>query len=259
MAVPIFCINLERAADRLAFMHEQAAKAGITFERVPGNWGLEVTPDAIRDKFLRPDGTKKTRLRPGQIGCYSSHLKTYALIVERDLPMALVLEDDVELPADLVAIVDEIIAHLPPAWDFVKLCNDPKRAVYSVRRIGSRHLVRFSRQPSKGGGYLVSRSGALKMLAPESRPFPFDGELSRPWRFGLDIYGVCPKPINQLVLPSATIAQGGRADIWKSPYHRVQGTLYGLSKMGPWGLMKCRVAEALGTLRGTRTAPLIVE
>lgn len=257
--IPAFVINLDQAADRLEFMHQQAASASIRFERVRGNWGVDIEPLFIRDKFVHADGSLKTRLRPGQIGCYSSHLKTHALIAERNLPMALVLEDDVVLPADFSQILKKIIGNLPPSWDIVKLCNDPKRAVFSVRRVDDRHLVRFTRQPSRGGAYLISRNGAFKMLRANSRPFPFDGELSRPWRFGLDVYGICPAPVRQIDLPSATTAQGGRTKVWKSPWQRTRALVYAISKVGVNNLIACRLAEARGTFKRNRPVPMIVE
>lgn len=256
---PIFLINLDSDTHRLDFMRRQAASAGVEFERVPGNWGLKVEPEAVREKFLRPDGSVKTRLRPGQIGCYSSHLKVHAMIIERGLPMALVLEDDVELPAGFAQILDAIVDALPRSWDIVKLCNNPKRAVFSLRRINDRHLVRFSRQPSLGGAYLINRGGAAKMLRADRRPFPFDGELSRPWRFGLDLYGICPAPVRQLHPPSATIAQGGRTKVWKSPWQRTRAWAYAVSKIGMRGLIACRIAETRALLRGDRQVPMIVE
>jgi glycosyl transferase family 25 len=34
-AVPAYVINLDRSTDRLAFMHQQAERFGLPFERVP--------------------------------------------------------------------------------------------------------------------------------------------------------------------------------------------------------------------------------
>src|SRR5262249_11433051 len=41
-------------------------------------------------------------------------------------------------------------------------------------------------------GYLISRRGAQKFLAPRPRYWPIDTDIRRPWHFGLNVFGVCP-------------------------------------------------------------------
>lgn len=48
------------------------------------------------------------RLSPGQIGCAMSHLAIYRRMIEQDLDCALVVEDDVVLPADIHGILQAI-------------------------------------------------------------------------------------------------------------------------------------------------------
>lgn len=48
------------------------------------------------------------RLSPGQIGCAMSHLGIYRRMIEQDLDCALVVEDDVVLPADIHKILHAI-------------------------------------------------------------------------------------------------------------------------------------------------------
>ena len=169
MTPHIFFLNLDRASDRLAFMQSQAAAAGVEIERVQGTLGTAVDT-SVRSQFLNEDGSIASHLSAGEVGCYASHLKAYREVVDRDLPLALVLEDDVELPAGLAGILRETVAHLPAQWDVVKLCNSAERAVYTLSALSNgSHLVRFYRQPPLAGAYLISNTGGARCLRQTAR------------------------------------------------------------------------------------------
>ena len=55
------------------------------------------------DKFL-VDGKSGSRLSPGEVGCYASHLLAYEIIMKRDLKHAIILEDDIIIDRDLHAL-----------------------------------------------------------------------------------------------------------------------------------------------------------
>ena len=253
MTPHIFFLNLDRASDRLAFMQSQAAAAGVEIERVQGTLGTAVDT-SVRSQFLNEDGSIASHLSAGEVGCYASHLKAYREVVDRDLPLALVLEDDVELPAGLAGILRETVAHLPAQWDVVKLCNSAERAVYtlSVLSNGS-HLVRFYRQPPLAGAYLISNTGARKMLAARPRVRPVDIEFRQPWHIGLDMYGVCPRLIQQRHDIESEIGKLGRRGR-SGPRDRAPARTfaYAVGKIGLMQTLVCRVVEWTALL-GLRT------
>ena len=74
--------------------------------------------------------------KPGEVGCYASHLKTMKIIVERDLDYALVLEDDAILPADSPrrSVAQGAGRGCRRGWDLVHICRDTNRAVKPVAR-----------------------------------------------------------------------------------------------------------------------------
>jgi len=243
--LPIFVINLDVATERLSFMQGQAAKADIAFERIAGVRGTQV-PENLRDQFLNADGTPRSSLSAGEIGCYASHLEAARLIVARDLPAALVLEDDVELRGDLKSFLTQIAGVLPDAWDIVKLCNYHHRTVYCVRRFGDSHLVRFYRQPALAAGYLLSRQGAAKLLAPQPRIRPIDIEMRQPWHMDLDIYGVCPPPVKQLSFLRSYIKNESDFEPARG-YGQFQYETfkYAVRHMGLWQALACRAVDAV--------------
>jgi len=198
-------------------------------------------------------------LRPGEVGCYASHLEALRTVVEQELECALILEDDAVLPGDLVPILRNILTTVPAGWDIVQLCRNPSRAVKPIAVLGhGAKLVRYSRVPETTTGYLVSLSGARKFLAPVKRYWPVDTDLRQPWRFGLEIYGVVPKLIAaHCAFPSSINALGYKSRMrrglpWPSrycwtgsPLHTPHGLFFNIKTLGlvPWAI--CYLQNAL--------------
>jgi hypothetical protein len=65
--------------------------------------------------------------------------------------------------------------------------------------------------PNGTGAYLISRTGAIKFAeAYTKRMLPIDEDLRRPWRSGLNTYGVLPPPVVADVLEPSRIDKMGR-------------------------------------------------
>lgn len=201
--VQALVINMDRSPDRLAFMESQCAKAGLAFTRVPGLLADDLPP-ALRSSFFDDAGTRTRSLKAGEIGCFAAHLSIFAgMAAGRYGPVALVLEDDCALPADLGEVIDALLRAAPAGWDVMRLSNKPKRAYVPFARLPSGHqVIRYSKVPNCAGGYLVSLAGARKLLRSGAKDLPFDEYLRRPWLHGCSIYGLWPPLIEQLDLPS---------------------------------------------------------
>jgi len=246
-----FFINRDCDTDRRYHIERQIEGAGITGARVTGVNALAV-PDELRNYFF--DGDKLiSPLNPGEVGCYASHLKALRAIVDGNLAYALVLEDDAILPADTDAIVKDILANIPVDWDVVHICGDPRRATKPIAQLPQgRSLVRYSRIPSGAFGYLVSQSGARKLLKPTMRYWPFDTDLRCPWLFDLQVYGVAPKIVEHGgTAASVIIAAGGRSrarrglpvpsrGAWTgNPLHCPEGVAFNFKTLGPTWWFRC--------------------
>src|SRR5262245_7733227 len=134
--LPVFVINLDRSTERLARIKERCAAIKIPFERFPAISGADLPPN-LRPYFCDTSGKIISRLMPGEIGCYASHLGVWQLIVERDLPAAMVCEDDADLPAETEALTQEIMAALPVDWDMVLLTSTPSHAFRPLSRLSN--------------------------------------------------------------------------------------------------------------------------
>jgi glycosyl transferase family 25 len=125
---------------------------------------------------------------------------------------------------------------------------------------GGRKLVRFSRVPLGRAGYLVSRSGAAKLLKPRKICAPGDVEITHPWLLDLDIYGVEPPPILQerRKFPSVIGGNRGRMSPWKRAAPDPRRLLFNMRKLGPLWWLRCTAANLARAVFGAprREPPL---
>lgn len=132
-------------------------------------------------------------LEPGEIGCYASHMAAWQrLLASGDAAMA-IFEDDIEIEidADLVQVL-EAVAQTPVRFDLVKLIGRRHEKIRARQPLhGRRELIAYRRVPSLTGAYVISASGAQKLLA-FRRPFgrPVDVDMRHWWECGLDVLGV---------------------------------------------------------------------
>ena len=90
----IFVVNLDRAKSRWEHIQEVMHDADLEIERLPGVDGRQLTETELKtyatklSLFFQPKGV---------IGCYLSHRKFWQYVVDRNLPSAIIFEDDVRL------------------------------------------------------------------------------------------------------------------------------------------------------------------
>ncbi|MEQ1755579.1 MAG: glycosyltransferase family 25 protein [Micropepsaceae bacterium] len=194
MSTQVFLINLEKDRDRLAVMSDQLGMLSIPFERIDAVYGTKM-PEWIRPYFLDADGRIASKLLPGEVGCYASHLLVLKRIADSGRP-ALVLEDDVEISPDFPSILNSI-SQLPQGWEIIRLSNPYKRSYVPVSRINSNYqAVKFTHVSPSTGAYLVTPEGARKFLDwKQLRSLPVDQDMRRVWDCKLVTYGIFPRPI----------------------------------------------------------------
>lgn len=193
MTLPIYAINLDRSVGRWTMLAESAAAAGLSLTRVPGVDGRAVPPqsriDVSEAGFRRMAGRT---MRPGEYGCYQSHLAALDMIVASGVPAAVIVEDDVAFGADFAPRVEAILADCPQA-EVVKLFNHRNKGFrrHAVTRAGD-EIGRCLHGPQGSAAcYLVTGSGARK-LARALRPMvlPYDVDLERGWKTGATTFTV---------------------------------------------------------------------
>ena len=253
----VFVINLDRDRDRLNRMVSEAHRVGIEFERFVAIDGNRLDID-LRDQFYLGSDPHEKAFTPGEIGCYASHLRIHRLLEDREGEYALILEDDVRLDDDLIPTIEAAVARAGD-WDIIRLSNSPKSAVLPVAPLGNgRDLVRFWTVPNGTGAYLISRTGAIKFSEGYARrTLPIDEDLRRPWRSGLNMYGVVPPPVEPDVLEISQIDTMGRDRKLAArarfrdaaPHRDFAGKLrYRLDAFGSFGFARAFVRSGIASL-----------
>jgi glycosyl transferase, family 25 len=168
--VHAYVINLARSLDRRAHITAELKKTGLDYDIMTAVDGrdLDMSDPAVVDPAL------VARLQPtliaGTVGAALSHLNAYRQIVADGLDMALVLEDDVMVPADLgsltAAVADQLdgveVALL--SYDSHETCMMSREG--SVPLPGSRWLALpiDVGQPMSGAAYIITREACERMI-----------------------------------------------------------------------------------------------
>lgn len=198
---PVFVINLARSPERWQALQAQASAHAVPLTRVEAVDASALAPKASRGTLSnewpgldRPgfEWRNGRSVLAGEYGCYRSHLAALAEIVRRDLPFAVVAEDDVVLPADFTARLDAIVGAVPDC-DVVKLVNHRVPGFVEIKRtrLGDRIGRCLFGPTGSSAAYLVSAKGARKLAARLAiMRLPYDVALERFWASDLRFYAV---------------------------------------------------------------------
>ncbi|MBB6303766.1 glycosyltransferase family 25 protein [Rhizobium leucaenae] len=215
----VFLINLDRAGDRLTAMQEKLDRVGLQFERVAAVDG-EMLGFPLAEFSERSFRFMHGRRRnPGEVGCYLSHVECARRLLESESKFALVLEDDLEFPADLTELLQAAL-EAAAAWDILRLSTVNRGRKFSFARLTEKRNLAIALTREKGSGaYLINRRAAhwfVEKLLPMRLPFDlaFDVEFFD----GLKSVFVSPPPIDQMIgLPSQI--QSKRRRYHRSRWH----------------------------------------
>lgn len=211
---PIYVINLDRDVERMASLARSLEALALPFTRVSAVLGKQV-PDWERlvDAGLYAARNRLPMPRPGEVGCYLSHLKAMEAFLATDAAWCVILEDDVEVRPECV----EVLAALgrQDDWDLVKLfCFHAGLPVRKRALTATHQLVVHLTRTTSSAAYAINRRGAatlLKSMRPISEQV--DHALERPWETGLRVRGVRPLPVVLAPVAAATtIGYGDRND-----------------------------------------------
>jgi glycosyl transferase family 25 len=165
MTIPCYYINLDRSPERDASFRAECARVGIEPTRVPAVDGRTI--DAAEQARLSALKSGRLGLGPGEMACYLSHRKVWAMIRDGQAAWAFVAEDDIHFSAD-AGLFFKDDSWLPASGvDIVKAETARQRVRMSTHLAANAfgHKMRVL-QSYHGGtaGYFVSRAGAAKLL-----------------------------------------------------------------------------------------------
>jgi glycosyl transferase family 25 len=105
----VYCINLERRADRRETVNTEFLREGIDVEFFPATDGRVEAPSGIYTS-------------PSEYGCAMSHVRVWRDMVAKGYDMALVCEDDVFLVPNFKSKLENIVSEANTVpWDFLHL------------------------------------------------------------------------------------------------------------------------------------------
>lgn len=202
---PIYVINLDRDVERMASLAGNLQALSLSFERVSAVLGKEV-PDweKLVSSELYSARNRLPMPRPGEVGCYLSHLKAMEAFLQTDAHWCVILEDDVEVKPECLEVLAAL--GMQDDWDLVKLfCFHSGLPVRKRALTASHHLVVHLTRTTSSAAYAVNRRAAetlLKSMRPISEQI--DHALERPWETGLRVRGVRPLPVNLAPVSTTT-------------------------------------------------------
>ncbi|WP_439552846.1 glycosyltransferase family 25 protein [Falsiroseomonas sp.] len=159
--IPIYVISLARAVARRREITAHLNQLGLRFELVDAVDGARIPAEERR--AMQVPGRD---LRPGNLGCYLSHIEVYRRMEAGQAPVALVLEDDALLDPRIVPLLRRGVPRLD--CDYCLLdCHpaNPQGHVYYDRRDGVTLGAGFTAftvhaAPTGTHAYLVTREAA---------------------------------------------------------------------------------------------------
>jgi len=162
--VKAYVINLVRSPERRAHMQRELHKTGMEYEFIEAVDGTECdledssisSPISLGRGLIQQGAWRGARYWPGVLGCALSHLKVYRKILEDGAEVALVLEDDIILPADIHELAEAVAAHMTTA----------EVALLQYHNLGANH----------GRALRLSRMTATQL--PRSRVLAFPAEIA---------------------------------------------------------------------------------
>ena len=165
-----YVINLARSLDRRAHIMLECQRAGLDFEIVPAVDGR--TLDLSDSTLIDPSLASRCQFPAGTAGCALSHFHIFQKILEDGRDRALVLEDDILLPADLSDLADDVGDHMTGAeaalLEYACFPPGPLRVSSegSVDLPSTRLLALpiDARQLANTGAYVITRQACERMI-----------------------------------------------------------------------------------------------
>jgi GR25 family glycosyltransferase involved in LPS biosynthesis len=129
----IHVINLDRDVKRWESIQTQAKQLGLTVDRFKAIYGKDIRYNQMRTHGIgnamvradRNDHKGENLHNLGVVGCYLSHRALIEHLGKMNVPDSyghLILEDDVQLPADFLqpgGSWDKLKRHIPADWDMI--------------------------------------------------------------------------------------------------------------------------------------------
>jgi glycosyl transferase, family 25 len=220
--ITVFIVSLKNSTDRRAQLQKHLDAIGLQFEWFDAVYGKALSDEEIA-KYCDEQSIKENPvwLSRSAIGCALSHYFIYQEIIKRNLPYALILEDDIIFEKDFIPVIDQFAATLKEneiaalyyqSWEPIKLIKDTKQTINNTY---SSYSPVDIFQPISTAGYIITLDACKtfsEAMIPIRRTADSWGQYSKVNAFE-HFRCVYPRPVDTVDAKS-TIEYIG--DNWKS-------------------------------------------
>ena len=174
--LPIFVINLKRSSNRKANISKQLDSLNLDYQFIEAVDGTKFTPYEVVEKYgeqvFYTNTYNHQRMTLGSLGCLLSHIKFYELMIDKNIPIACVLEDDAEVSPLFPEVLNSVVLQ-KVSWGtlllghyskYKKSYNKGAETVYWKKKVCPNHYIaRVAEFPFTTIGYLIKLSTAKKL------------------------------------------------------------------------------------------------
>ncbi|KAI8319635.1 hypothetical protein GQ54DRAFT_264971 [Martensiomyces pterosporus] len=160
----VYVINLDRREDRRNTMGQMMKYLNVQYELFQATNETEVERAASPksgDGEDAPAADIKYHTRPAERACMHSHMSVLKDIVIHGYQRTLILEDDVDMEADIKDRLGDLLPHVPSTWDLLYLGHCSKE---TFQRTEFHKNLYLARRPSCTHAYAISLEGAKLAL-----------------------------------------------------------------------------------------------
>lgn len=229
LSIPVFVINLDSSPERYQSALAQLTAQAIEAERFSGVYGKNLTQQELDNCYDPAENIRKFRrpLSAGEIGCYLSHRALWQKMLDEQIPLAVILEDDIDVRPGFDTVLEQL-QHLYN-WDMIKLSDDRNgQGEQSLALAQPYKLVNFHKVPNCTTGYAITQAGAKKLLQRKKFFRPVDVDLQFYPELDLTVYAIVPYTIwpsaqfdSEINAMSGGSRKGGTS-FWRNLRYRLQ-------------------------------------
>lgn len=190
---------MDSAVARWASIEQTFTGRGMLLNRIPGidGFALDLPIAEYSEGLYRWFHGRPTR--PGEVGCYLSHVRAIQAFLASDEETALIGEDDLTLGPDFETVVAAAMGYANH-WNILRLTGLGTGRAMPFASLGLGYSLCVGMGRMKGlGAYIIDRAAARK-LVDKLLPMrlPIDHALDREWFFGLRGASLLPFPASQM-------------------------------------------------------------
>lgn len=203
---PIFIISLKDSSRR-SIIAQRLQALGLNFAFFDAVDGRKLSEQDLAqvDYAYYPKRFGQKPLTLGEVGCALSHIKLYEYLRERDIPEAIILEDDAFPTLYFPEILKEALKKLPKKAEMLFLDHGKAKICPFTRSLPERYRLARYLTPSRNSkrviiratGYYLTKIG-IKKLLDKAYPIrlPADYLTGNLQLTGIHAYGIEPSCVS---------------------------------------------------------------